>query len=252
MSRQFATVREFREFASERIGEEHMPFGCEWLFALTAGWDKVEFEEIYSDYVWSTQLNLVQGDDATRLKGDPLEELARYFLERGGVVTRIRELSSPARWQVDGQGSLNITATKETWGKTAQDLGFQLYLETKNHSDPARGDEFSEHFRRMMNHDCRTGVFVSTSGFRVGRGLGIAESIRENYLTGIVHLLLSFPLLRQVRVDRMPPLAILRDVLCFAANNSYADDKLVQQLYSAEYCQTCVEQEFEELFPNDA
>ena len=250
MSRPHATVREFLEYLEKNLTEEHLRFGWEWSQAMLAGWDDTEFEALYSEYVRSTQIELTREDDATAAKGRPLERLSRYFLNRGGVVYDIEEISAPGRWQVDGQGPLNVTAIRCTWGKNISErLGFQLYLESKNHVDPATGDEFSVHYRRMMDHDCRVGVFVSTSGFKIGRGLGIADSIRDNYLMGIFHLLLSFPVLSEVAVGGKPPLAILRTVLCFAANDRYAHDAEVQRMYSVDYCHEVARDEFRRLFP---
>lgn len=229
-----------------------MPYGWEWHFALQEGWDDVEFEALYADYVRSTQVRLVRGDDATALKGRPLEEVVRYFLRNGGAVTSIREISAHGRWQVDGQGPLNLTAIRGTWGpKIAERVGIQLYMESKNHSDPASNRDFAVHCQRMTEHDCQVGVFVSTSGYSISGGRGIADSVRENYLRDIFHLLLAFPHMREVIAEAKPPLAILSEVLCHAMNDRYAHDPEIQDLYSPEYCQRIAEEEYERLFSDD-
>ncbi len=246
--KQFATVAGYTSFLQDNIKEEFLPFAREWSHAHLSSWDDVEFQKLYRDYVKSTQHKIVTGENATELKGRPLEKVARYFLERGAVVTNIREISEVSKWQVDGQGPINITAISKTWGdEISTKLGFQLYMEAKNHSNPATGDEFSAHYRRMMEHDCRLGVFVSTSGYKIKRGLGIASSIRENYLQNRFHLLLAFPSLCEVIVNKKPPLAVLKDVLCFAANNSYVNDAEIQRLYSPEYCHEVARDEFQRL-----
>lgn len=251
-TRQFPTVEEYLSFLRNNFKEEFLPFACEWTHATLAGWADAEFEQLYRDYVQSTQIQIKPGENATELKGRPLERVARYFLEKGAVVTSIKEISEPCKWQVDGQGPLNITAVKSAWGEDiSMRLGFQLYMEAKNHSEPTTSDEFSAHYRRMMEHDCRLGVFVSTSGYRIGSGLGIADSIRENYLMNRFHLLLAFSSLCEVVTEKKPPLAVLRDVLCFAANNSYANDAEVQELYSPKYCHDIAHAEFQRLFSDN-
>jgi hypothetical protein len=248
-NRQFATVDEYFEFAAEHFNELYLPFAHEWNYAVTSGWDDTEFEDLYREYVRSTQIKIGQGDDATELKARPLERIARYFLEKGGVTTEIREISEPGKWQVDGQGPINTTAIRETWGvNICQRLGFQLYMEAKNHRDPATNEDFSVHFRRMEEHDCQLGIFISTSGYRIGHGKGIADSIRENYLMGKFHLLLTFYSLREVVISHKPPLVILKETLCYAVNKSFSTDRKVQKLYTKDYCHKIAEEEYQRLF----
>jgi hypothetical protein len=248
-NRLYGTVDEFLAFVRTHIPNELRPFALEWAHAAASGWDRVEFDRLYQEYVWSTQIELKQDDDPTELKGRPLENLVCYFLEKGAVATGMRPISDPGKWQVDGQGPINMTAIVLAWGEPiAKKLGFQLYMEAKNHIDPATREEFATHYQRMMDHDCQLGVFVSTSGFRVGRGLGIAESVRENYLRGNFHLLLAFPFLQRVITQEHPPLVILKEVLAFAANNSYVHDTNVQKLYSPEYCHKLAAEEYTRLF----
>ena len=220
----------------------------EWYFAIRSGWDNVEYERLYVEYVESTQRSLNPTDDAIELKARPMERVARYFLEKGGVVRSINEISEPQRWQVDGQGPLNNTAIAICWGEEiCRKCGFQLYMEAKNHSDPVTNEEFSVHFRRMEEHDCYVGVMVSTSGYRIWRGRGIAESLHRNYYRDRFHLLLVFQSLQAVVVEGKAPLAILQEVLCFVVNNSYANDPEVQDMYSLTTCHEAARSEYQRL-----
>ena len=244
----YATSDEFMEFMRKNW-EKIKPYRFEWVYATLAGWDKVEFERLYNEYVKSTQITLGPGDDATELKGRPLEKISRYFLEKGGIVTGIREISEPQKWQVDGQGLLNKTAIYEVWGEDiCRKIGFQLYMEAKNHSVAVTNDEFSVHVRRMVEHDCYCGVLISTSGYKIGRGKGIAESIHRQYWQNRFHLLLVFQSLREIAVDDKPPLAVLTKTLGYAVNNNYVNDAEIQRLYSAESCRKAASAEFQRLF----
>jgi hypothetical protein len=234
----FVTWSEFTQFvATNLVGSPNFPYASEWIYAIGAGWDDVEFEKYYIDYILSTQIRISPKDNATLLKARPLEKLCHYFLKQGGIVTDIREITEPQKWQVDGQGPLNKTAIRMCFGdEICQQVGFQLYMEAKNHSSPATNEEFSQHFRRMDEHTCYLGVFVSTSGYRMQRGMGIAESIYINSIKKKFHLLLTFQSLAKVALNRMASLAVLQEVLCYAVNNSYVNDRDVQRNYCQEAC----------------
>ncbi|MBN2267222.1 MAG: hypothetical protein JW725_02670 [Candidatus Babeliaceae bacterium] len=245
----YATIDEFVEFVRQNWNEKFSSYGQEWSYAISSGWDDVEFERLYNEYVQSTQIELKPEDDATELKGRPLEKIAHYFLEKGGVVKSIKEISDHQKWQVDGQGPLNTTALVNCWGEEIfKKLGIQLYMEAKNHSDPVTNEEFSVHFRRMEEHDCYLGVLISTSGYKIGRGLGIAESIHRHYWRNRFHLLLVFQSISAVKTEGKAPLAVLAEALCHALNNRYVNDADVQKFYSQEACHKAARSEFERIF----
>ncbi len=225
------------------------PYLLEWRFATGCGWDQVEFEGLYKKYVESTQINLKPEDNATELKGRPLEVLVRYFLEKGGLVSEIKEITDHGKWQVDGYGLVNKHAVLVLWGEErCLDIGMQVYLEAKNHSDPVKNEEFSVHCRRMLEHHCNLGVMVSTSGYMIGKGLGIAESIYHNSAAKRFHILLVFQSLRAVLAEGKAPMAILGKALLYAFNNLFAADKEVREAYSPEACHKAAREEYVRLF----
>jgi hypothetical protein len=246
---QIATWEEFKSFVCSTLDTVKFQYKCEWLCAIKAGWDYVKFEQLYAEYVQSTQIKPIAGDNTTDIKGLPLERVARYFLVRGGVTTDIKEISEAGRWQVDGQGTLNRTALLLHWGQDfCYRIGTQLYMEAKNHSDPVTNEEFSAHFRRMVEHCCNIGIMISTAGYSIGRGLGIAQSIHNNSLQNRFHLLLTIRSLHEVAVERKAPWAVLTDALNNALNNSYVNDKDTQYLYSPSHCCDLARSEYERLF----
>jgi hypothetical protein len=125
-----------------------------------------------------------------------------------------------------------------------------MYMEAKNHIDPATNEEFALHCQRMQDHGCNVGVFASTSGFKMGRGQGIAHTIHHQYLRGIIHLLLVFEAFRSVIVDCKAPLVVLQEVLTYAMNDAHANDGELQARYSAEACQQATRQAYLELSPD--
>ena len=148
---EIATVDELFEFVHGRFREEYMPYAHEWLHATVSGWDDDEFEQLYRAYVDSTQQEINSSDDATEIKGRPLEEVARYFLRQGGVVTSIREISEHGRWQVDGQGPLNKTAIQSAWGEDiCRRIGFE-------HRGPGSSSSrrYAWQIRRRNRHSSR-------------------------------------------------------------------------------------------------
>ncbi len=126
-------------------------------------------------------------------------------------------------------------------------IGFQLYLECKNHNKPISGDEYSSHDRRMGEHSCNIGVLISTSGYKIGKGKGIAESIYINTIRNRFHLLLTICSLRSVISEKIPPLAVLTEALGYATNDRYQNDKTLQDEYSMNYCHQVAKDEYESL-----
>lgn len=246
----YPTFDEFRQIASEFAkNRKAFPYMMEWAMAIGCGWDDVEFEQYYKDYVRSTQVKLKSGDDPTALKGRPLEVAISYFLEKGGLINGIKPISDNGKWQVDGHGPVNKTNILYCWGeKKCQQIGIQVYMEAKNHNDPVKNEEFSEHYRRMEEHHCNLGIMISTSGYRIGRGLGIAESVFINSVKNRFHILLVFQSLRAVLTENKPPLAILHQALLYAVNKSYSIDRDVQAEYSPETCRKAAYAEYVRLF----
>jgi hypothetical protein len=233
----YATWAEFEEFTQQIASIEGFPYPLEWSFAVAEGWDPEEYHALYAAYVASTQIVAQPEDDSLGLKARPLEDLVRYFLEKGGFARDVKELSAPSKWQVDGAGPLNKTAIRKCWGDAlSEQCGVQVYMEAKNHVDPATNDEFALHYQRMQDHGCNVGVFASTSGFSIGRGQGIAHNIYHHYLRGIFHLLLVFESFRSVIVERKAPIAVLHEVIIYAMNDAYANDAKLQARYSASAC----------------
>jgi hypothetical protein len=225
------------------------PYGVEWTCALGAGWDDKVYETLYREYVKSTQIKLKPQEDATKLKGRPLERISRYFLQKGGLVTEIGEINEAKKWQVDGYGPANKTSILYCWGQEKlQQVGLQVYMEAKNHLESVEKADFSDHYRRMEEHHCNLGVMISTSGYKIASGKGIAESIYINSVKNKFHILLVFQSLRDVMKLKKPPMAILTTALLYACNNSFVNDKNVQAQYSKEKCQIAAKVEYERLF----
>lgn len=247
----YATLAEFREAMAEfKKGIPSEKYWIEWECAVESGWDKEEFEELYRDYVKSTQVQIRPGDDANKLKGQPLEFIGRYLLEKGGLAYQITSISDPSKWQVDGCGPVNKTAVLMCWGQEyCEMIGIQIYMEAKNHSEPLENNEFSDHYRRMQEHHCNLGVMISTSGYKIARGKGIAESVYIHSVMKSFHVLLVFQSLTAVACEEKAPLVVIQDALFYATNNMYALDKDVQNYYSPETCKKTALAEYRRLFP---
>ncbi|MBN2002974.1 MAG: hypothetical protein JXA21_06425 [Anaerolineae bacterium] len=225
----------------------------EWDIAIGEGWDSEEYRKLYVNYVESTQIKLKPQDSPTELKGRPLEMLVRYFLEKGGIVKNPEEISEPQKWQVDGQGILKKKHVLQIWGKSMCDkMGFQLYMEAKNHIESMTGNEFSVHCRRMTDHACNLGVVASTSGYRIARGTGIAETIHYHYWQNTFHLLLAFHSFCEVLRDNKSPWEILTEALDYAVNNKYVNNRVIQEKYSQDSCHELILEEYGRLFGGKA
>jgi len=245
----YPNLTEFRDTIDEfKENITSLDYLLEWRFAAESGWDKEEFEELYRAYVESTQIKIQPSDDKTKLKGRPLELIGRYLLEKGGIAHQIVEISDPSKWQVDGCGPVHKTAIRFSFGKKICELiGLHVYLEAKNHSDPLENSEFSDHCRRMHEHHCNFGVMISTSGYRIGRGKGISESIYVHSCKEIFHALLVFQSITAVILEQKAPLFIIQEALSYACNNMYVHDKEVQYYYSQEACKKAAMLEYERL-----
>jgi hypothetical protein len=145
-NRPYATLDEFSRFIKQ-LGRLYLD-GTNWFFAVSSGWDEAIFDQLYKEYVESTQKKIGPKDDALTLKAKPLEAVSRYLLEKGGLARRMTEILQPGKWQVDGHGPVNKDAVLTCWGETiCNAVGPQVYMEAKNHTEPVEKEEFSDHYR---------------------------------------------------------------------------------------------------------
>jgi hypothetical protein len=100
----------------------------------------------------------------------------------------------------------------------------------------------------MDEHHCNLGVMISTSGYKIGRGQGIAESVHLNSWKNKFHILLVFHSLMAVALEGRAPMAVLTESLMHTVNNSYANDAEVQEAYSQRACHVAIEAEYDRLF----
>lgn len=249
---EMATWEEYNKVVEEIRSEyRHCGLTEEWDIAIGEGWDTEEYKKLYTNYVKSTQIKLKPEDDATELKGRPLEELVRYFLKKGGLTRNLDEINDPQKWQVDGQGILEKRHILRIWGEDiCKRIGFQLYMEAKNHTEPMTKDEFAVHHQRMTDHLCNLGIIASTSGYKIARGKGIAEIIHLHYWRNMFHLLLTFHAFCEVLCIDRSPLEILTEALDYAVNNKYVIDGTIQEKYSSASCHRLAQSEYERLFGN--
>lgn len=241
-----ATVKEFDEFSRRVHGRaQDFLYSEEWNVAIKCGWDDHVFNEIFVAYIKSTQHKLLSTEDATLIKGRPLEKIAKYFLKCGGVVHDIEEISAPRRWQVDGQGLLVESIIRSYFGGDLADrIGFQLYLECKNHTEPLTNDEFAQHCQRMVDHCCNFGVIVSTSGYSINAGTGISDKIYFNSGANKFHVLFTVDVFGKIIADNKPPLFLVKEAFGFAINERYRHDRALQTRYSKANCHLVAESEF--------
>lgn len=230
------TIGEYQDIV-ENIFSKFDPYALEWSYANVAGWEDAEYEKLLTEYLKSTQLNVTKDDDATNLKGIPLEELSKYFLEKGGFAREVTELKSHGEWQIDGQGRIVKSNLLAFWQpEIIEDIGPQLFLECKNHKKTVSAPEFTQHHSRMVTLRSNLSVIVSTSGFSIGKGLGISETVFLHSYQKKYHLLLSIQDLCAVVSDNEPPISILTRALLRVTNNRYRKDEEIQKLYSETSC----------------
>lgn len=242
-----ATVEQFNEFSFRVHGKASgFLYSLEWNIAIQCGWNDHEFYEKYITYLNSTQHKLLPTEDATAIKGRPLENIASYLLKCGGVVHDITDISSPSKWQVDGQGLLIESVVRSFFGiDLANRIGFQLYLECKNHTEPVTNAEFALHCQRMSDHCCNFGVMFSTSGYKIARGAGIADTIYFNSAANKFHVLFTVDVFRQVIFEEKPPLFLIKEALGFATNERYRVDPQLQHRYSMKNCHQIAREEYD-------
>ncbi len=242
-----ATINDYEKFI-DQYGNSAGDYAFEWSIAVKAGWKKREFDKLYNSYVISCKKGILEKQSAAKIKGDPLEDLARYYLQMGGIVHDISEINEKGVWQIDGQGTKNTTAILLCWGEElCAKIGAQLFMEAKNHKEPMKTEDFSHYYSKMTEHGCQTGVVFSTSGYSVGHGKGIAPKIYYHYLRGYIHILMSFSSIYNTAVNDIPPLIVLRLAITYATNNSYVNDREIQFEYSKKYCHLLINNEFDRI-----
>lgn len=243
-----ATLEEYSKTA-EILYSNSDQICFEWFIASRCGWDDIKFSDLYSKYVKSTQKIISSRDNATKIKGQPLESISHFFLKEGGFAVNIRELNNPGKWQVDGQGILSRGTISKCFGEIFCDkFGPQFYLEAKNYINPISNDLFALHSDRMANHFCNVGICFSTSGYKINNGKGIAETIYFKVHRNIFHFLLSFHSIYLVAVKNIPPIIVLNQVLNYALNNQFSFDRDVQRLFSKSFNNNLASEEFQRIF----
>lgn len=230
------TLEEFQKVVTD-VFSTFDKYALEWAYANVSGWNDEEYQVLLNDYLKSTQIKITKHDDATKLKGIPLEELSKYFLEKGGFAHEVNELKSHGEWQIDGQGRIIKSYLLKFWQpEVIEEVGPQLFLECKNHKSPVSVKEFSQHHSRMVTYKSNLSIIASTSGFTVGKGSGISETVLLHSYQKKYHLLLTVKDFCAVTEENEPPLSILTRALLRVTNNRYKKDKEVQKCYSQQYC----------------
>ncbi len=206
-------------------------------YAALSGWRFEEFDRLYGDYIASTQIDLkATGNNTTAAKGNPLEDVARYFLEKGGIATDVSAGGLPNRWTVDGIGETYPDRLDTFLGAGAsKKCGAQLFMEAKNHDAVMSPEHWSQHCMRMGRHGCTFGIAFSTGGYAIGAGKGYAGDLYHDWLQHIVHILLSIIDLRRIAVDRDYPWAVLKTAYLRLTDQAYERPD-IQKLYSTSAC----------------
>ncbi len=206
-------------------------------YAVLGGWDPAAYRQLYRAFITSTQANLpAAGNQTTAVKGDPLEDVARYFLERGGVARDVQKGGLSNRWTIDGKGEVFPDRIDRILGAgMAVVAGPNLYMEAKNHIAPMGPADWAQHCGRMSSHGCTFGVAFSAAGFGFGSGKGYAGDLFHDWLRGRIHILITVEELRRVAVDGIFPWEVLRTAFLRQRDQGYEDAK-VQKAISKKAC----------------
>ena len=164
-----------------QIGGLKQPY--EAAYAVLGGWDFLEFTSLYTAYIDSTQIDLhAAGNRTTEAKGDPLEHIARYFLEKGGISKNIKPGGIPGRWTLDGVGETYPDRLDKILGAgSANKCGPQLYMEAKNHAAAMGPELWAQHCSRMQRHGCTLSIVFSTGGYPMRAGMGYADELFHDW-----------------------------------------------------------------------
>jgi hypothetical protein len=135
------------------------------------------------------------------------------------------------------------------WGEEINNkIGFQVYLECKNHSSPMKKNDFNDHCSKMEDHQCNLGIVASTSGFKITGGKGIAERIHVNTFKNKFYLLLSIRDFDLAYTEKTPPIALIIESLERTTNDLYRIDPEIQKQYTKRYCCEMSKNRHDELF----
>lgn len=242
------TAEEFIEYVNNFQQIKHLKHAKERAYAITSGWQDNEYSYLYRKYLLSIQGDMASSCKTSKEKGDALENLARYFLEYGGVVKSIKDISAHGKWQVDGQGVINKSIMEFFWGEDFNNkVGFQLYLECKNHSEPMEKADFNDHCTKMDDNNCNFGISASTSGFKITGGKGIAERVYLNTFKNKFYLLLSIRDFDLAHFEKIPPISIIIESLSRTTNDLYRNDPEIQKQYTKDFCQKMAKDRYLEL-----
>ncbi|MCP3941688.1 MAG: hypothetical protein GY710_09440 [Desulfobacteraceae bacterium] len=243
------TAEEFIKYVSKFPQKHDIKHSMERAFAITAGWKDADYSYLYRKYILSTQREIGDKGQTGKEKGDALEELARYFLKHGGFTKDIRDINASGKWQVDGQGIINKSAMQPLWGEEINNkIGYQVYLECKNHSEPMKKNDFNDHCCKMDDHECNVGIVASTSGFKITGGNGIAERVHVNIFKNKFYLLLSIRDFDLAYAKKVPPIALIIESLERTTNDLYRTDSAVEKQYTKPYCKKMAKDKYDELF----
>lgn len=119
-----------------------------------------------------------------------------------------------------------------------------MIVECKNYKTAISGDEFSKYQSRVTKFGCQVGVFVSTSGFSIGNGSGIAQEIHLDFRGDVFHLLLTIEDFCIVYDKKIPPMHLLLESLHNARFNKYRVDKKLQNRMSKGHCREIAKEYF--------
>lgn len=211
------TDEDMREFFRTR----HGPYVAEREIAVLHGWSIREYEERYRQFVFASVGTAGLVGTNSNSKGRTLEELARYLIERSGLAQgSVRDFSIKKKFQVDGHGSFNSANLGLVFGKAecgAHPTSTDFYFEGKNHSTVMTSPDFRAHRDRMRDAHVGCGICVSTAGYALSGGQGFCDVLYHDYIRQerekIVHLLVNFEALRDVAIERFPPIVIFRNAV---------------------------------------
>ncbi|MEZ4390994.1 MAG: hypothetical protein R3A48_07860 [Polyangiales bacterium] len=250
MSRSEMTTDELMQIADWVSAKNAGLRAYEAIYASLSGWDSDEFLRLYAVFIDSTQVALSSnGNQTTNAKGNPLEVVSRYFLEKGGVARNMKPGGVPGKWTVDGIGETYPDRVDRILGAgMCATCGPQIYLEAKNHSDVLQAADWAQHNARMKNHGCRLGVVISTGGYAVRAGLGYADELYHDWIRGFVHILLSVDDLRQVAIGGEFPWSIVKTAFIRVVNQEF-EQPPTQLRYSKAECLKVAKAEYDRLHP---
>lgn len=219
-------------------------------FAVCSGWDPQVFRQLYTAYIDSIGVDLKkQGNRTTELKGAPLEAVARYFLERGGIAKNVLPGGIQEQWTVDGIGDTHMDRFRRILGVAAcEKCGSKLYMEAKNHRASMGPEDWAQHGNRMRRHECKLGVVFSTGGYRLGRGQGYMREIFQDFSLGTVHILFSVADLARVAKAEAYPWTVFKDAYRRVSDDTYELSE-VQNAYSTQTCLQIAQSEHKRLHP---